>query len=498
MNPGSSGPSDADILQRDWELRTHLESLGLASIEDYKTWCAQNGFSTRIHKHWRDRCKERYTASRAAIERRLTRRQTEKRKPGRTIQRIFDGELDESDLTQPELLLIHQTVTGIEDEHTRDALLQLLLHVEETGLLTTQPAFPPFGEQNGNNFIEGLIGLARHCGQWIRPLKSWKPRSHNARRQFSSLAGHLLAKYHVPRFMDSVWFLGQSAEAARQQAWYVSLGNGQSPRDLDLPVSLTKRMAFHFLQAPKDCSVRAALRWGQVIGLGGNGRLVAAILGSRMGTDFDHDDFWITVIRWFIQNPTLDPVQTGPLIDYIHYQRFEPQEIVTDARHTDLRPLPSDFSMKGRTAASLMRDMNQWHARLRKEPEKPQLEWQASRIGSFDWTEGVLATNNLRRWTIIELLSRKELYDEGHVLRHCVASYDNCCAFGGTSIWSMGVERNLGRRKRVLTIEVVNASKVICQVRGKANRLPNQKEMDIVRRWACQEALALAEYVGTG
>ena len=328
MNPSPSGTSDADLLQRDGELRPHLESLGLTSVEDYKTWCVQNGFSTRIDKHWRDRCRERYIASRDAIERRLTCKRTEKRKLGRIIQGIFDGELDEADLTQPVLVLIHQAATRVENEHTRDAFLQLLLHVEETGLLTTQPAFPPFGEQNGNNFIEGLIGLARNCGQWIRPLKSWKPRSHNARRQFSSLAGHLLAKYRVPLFMDSVWFMGQSAEAARQQAWYVSLGNGRSPRHLDLPVHLTKRMAFHFLQAPKDCSVHAAIRWGQVIGLGGNGRLVTAILGSRIGTDFDNDDFWITVIRWFIQNPTLDPVQIGPLIDYIHHRRFEPQGVL--------------------------------------------------------------------------------------------------------------------------------------------------------------------------
>jgi len=61
----------------------------------------------------------------------------------------------------------------------------------------------------------------------------------------------------------------------------------------------------------------------------------------------------------------------------------------------------------------------------------------------------------------------------------------------------MGVERNLGRRKRVLTIEVANASRAICQIRGNANRLPNQKEMDIVKRWACQESLSLTEYAGT-
>jgi hypothetical protein len=255
-------------------------------------------------------------------------------------------------------------------------------------------------------------------------------------------------------------------------------------------------MARQFLLAPKDYSVNSALRWGQVIGLGGNGRLVKAILGSRIGTDFDNDDFWITVIRWFIQNPMFDPAQIGPLIDYIHRQKYELHEVVTGPDRTEVRPPDSDFSMKGRTAASLLREMHQWHAQLRKETEKPPLEWVESGIGVLDWTEGVLASDNLRRWTIIELLSRKELHHEGQVMRHCVASYDNSCLFGRSSIWSMGVERNHQRRKRVLTIEVANRAKRICQIRGKANRSPIQKEMNIVRRWASKEGLSLAEYVG--
>ena len=78
--------------------------------------------------------------------------------------------------------------------------------------------------------------------------------------------------------MDSAWFRGQSEEAERQQAWYKKLGSGVSPRSLDLPIPLTKRMVRHFLHAPKDSSVDTALRWGQVMGLGGEGRLAKAIL----------------------------------------------------------------------------------------------------------------------------------------------------------------------------------------------------------------------------
>ncbi|HUG68512.1 MAG TPA: PcfJ domain-containing protein [Pirellulaceae bacterium] len=497
MRTDTSDTQATEILTRDPELAPHLEALGLKSVEEYTSWCARNGFSLCIEKHWRDRCKERYYAAQDAIKARLARKKQERRKPRRIIARIMDGNVEEGDLTQPHLVLIHQTVAAIDHQQTKNALRELLLSVEgHTGLLATERAYPQFGAHDGNTFIGGLLGLARNHLHWVRPLKTWIPRSHNVRRQFSSLARHLLAKYPVPSFMDSVWFRGQTDEAAKQQTWYKRLASGESPRRLDFPLSLTKRMARHFLQAPKDCSVDAALRWSQVIGLGGDGRLVEAILGSRIAADFDENDFWETVIRWFIQHPMLDPAQIGPLIDYIYRRKFEPLEFDVTADDPDARPTQSGFTMKGRTPAILIRQMREWHARLRKEPEKPQLEWTGSGVAPFEWTEGDLGSNNLRRWTIIELLNRKDLYDEGRVMRHCVASYDNSCAFGGTSIWSMGLERNYGCRKRVLTIELANPLKRICQIRGKTNRLPTQKEMNIVRRWASQANLTLAECFG--
>ena len=485
----------AERLADDLDLQSHLVALGLKSLEEYTSWCARHGFSVRVDKSWRDRCRERYFAARDGIRDRLARKKRELRKPGRVIERIFSGELSEQDLTQPHLALVAKIAGTITDGAARDAFCHLLRHVERSSrLLSTRPAVPRRGIIDGNTYIDGLFALALNRGHWIRPLQSWQPRSRNPRRQFSTLAAHLLAQFAVPAFLDSVWFLGTTDEAKQQQAWYRAMAAGRSPRSLDLPIPLTRRMAHHFLQAPCDYSIDDAIRYGQVMGLGGSVRQVRAILGSRIGADFTNNDFWTTVIRWMIANPMFDPALVGPLIDYIQRQKFDPQEFAA-GDGVELRPAQPGFSMQGRTAASLLRQMRRWHAGLRKQPAKPPLEWCESGFGGLEWSEGTRGSGNHRHWAIVELLSRQELYAEGRTLRHCVASYDSSCAFGRSSIWSLAVERDAGRSRRVLTIEVSNASRTICQVRGKANRLPSQKEMGIVHRWAAQQGLRVASHV---
>ncbi len=480
---------------RDREFQEHLAALGLTTAEEYLNWCAQHGFSVRVKKHWHQRCKERYFACDHEIRTRCIRKKQESRHPRRTILKIVNNELVAAEVTQPHLIAICEVFSSLEGD-ARDAFLRLLLHIQDcTDLLRSEPVIRHFGTQAGNTYIDALSALAKHHGVWLRSPESWRPPTHNSRRQFSSLARHLMAKYPTPVFMDSVWFKGRAPEAQKQQQWFLGIGDGKSPRELDVPVRFTKRMVHHFFHAPADCTVEAAFRWGQVLGLGGDVRLVEAILGSKLAADFAHDEFWISVIRWLIDNPMLDRLHVAPIVDYIHYQKFEPQQVATAPGEIEPRPLQPEFSMKGRTPASLLRQIQEWHGELQKEPQQTQVQWYESGIGEFDWTEGTTASENHRHWTIKEILTRKDLFGEGCAMRHCVASYENSCATGQTSIWSMGIERNGGRRKRALTVEVGIDRKILCQARGKTNRLPTEKEMDILRRWAIQEGLTVAEHV---
>ena len=484
---------DAEL---DPDLLAHIRSLGLATVDEYVDWCAKNGFSRRTNKHWKVRLKERTFAQRAVADSRLAQKKTEVRKPVRVIQSIVKGDVTSADVTQPHLKSVCQAWKSAQNSSRAcNAFGKLLEHLSTcSDLVNGQPAVAQFGHQAGNTFVDGLLALARSARNWIRPITDWKPQTHNTRRQFSSLARHLFCEWPVPAFMDSVWFKGNSPEAVRQQRWFRHIGRGENIRTADLPLALTKRMAHHFMQAPADFTAEAALRWGQIHGLGGTERLVRTLVGSRIGTTFEQDEFWTTVFQFFIANPMLDLAHVGPMVDFIYEQRFVPQAVFVAPDVMERgAPLQPNFTMKGRTPASLLRQVEAWHRGLAK-IRQPKADWPASGIAGFEFIEGTERGGNLKIWSITELLSTKALVAEGRKMKHCVATYAHSCSAGACSIWTLEVETFEGASK-ILTIEVVNARRTISQARGKCNMLPGDKHRSIMRRWAEQAGLMLPNYV---
>ncbi len=473
-------------------LRQHLCALGLGSTQEYKTWCRQHGFSGHLYKGSQQQQRERLVVTRLIAAAKLA-ESSKKPNFSKVIADAFTGSLRPVESRSP----WHSTIRRVsevasKDRHVKAKLLDLLLHVQSRmEFLDTSPALPQLGHQPGNTWIDGLLALAHSWRSWQRPIEEWAPRTHNTRRQFASLARHLLVEYPVPTFMDAVWFMGVREAAIQRQRWFSHIGMGNNIRTADTPIPLTKRMAHYFMQAPGDCTVDQAFRWGQVVGLGGSSRLARTIMATRLGEHFEHDDFWITVVRFFIDNPMLDLVHVGPIIDYLHEQRFVSREEFVAAGVFERRPpAQPNLTMKGRNPATLLRQVEHWHRRLGKEADHIKGEWASSGIGGFDGIEGQEGSPSLRRWTIRELLSGRALATEGRVMQHCVASYAHSCARRATSIWSLQMQNHEGSQ-RILTVEVRLSSKTICQARGKRNAMPDAKGKDILRRWAAQEGLRL-------
>ena len=195
--------------------------------------------------------------------------------------------------------------------------------------------------------------------------------------QFNDIARHLLSRYDVPAFMDSVWFEGVGRRGRQLQEWFIHIGTGGNIRDLDTPIRLTRRMAHVFLQAPTNNTIERNLRWAQVIGMGGDERLATAVLRTRLGRKYEDDEFWGSVVLFLVNNAMMDPSWVGPIVDYVHNVKYARRRIVQDGGGvTEAPPLHPEFTMKGRSATKLLRQVEAWHGQLNRERYVDFQTWQ--------------------------------------------------------------------------------------------------------------------------
>ena len=469
--------------------------LGLASTADYAEWCRARGFRESVQKSWgeleQEWCAygEELAKSRAEL--------TVDRDPGRLLAEVCAGCASSRDIVRPRWRALAERVEAAGLEGAQRRALRMLVEVVDrrAKLLLADAAF---GDET-LPMIDGLLNLARRRRHWIREPASWRPRTHNARRQLASLLRHLVARYPVPAFMDAAW-LRWDASAELYRDWFLLIGSGENLRKSPAPLRLTKRAVHHFLEAPAFYTIEQALRWGQILALGGDPRLVEAVNATRLGRGFAHEEFWVTVLHFFVNNPGLDRAQVGPVIDYLQSQRFESTlEFVAQGLRERRPPPQPNLSMQGRTVASLLRQVEAWHRELGRAAPGSAGSWERSGIGELDLETGV-RQRDLRVWRIRELLSAGELAAEGHAMRHCVALYARHCLAGSCSIWTLELHgfdavRGRGFARKHLTIRVTRQG-VIAEVRGRGNRLPTPEEHEILQRWARQEGLELSRFLG--
>ncbi len=228
--------------------------------------------------------------------------------------------------------------------------------------------------------IIALHNLFLRKKEWINDITSWKRKSYNSDKQIVSLSRHLLCKYDIPSFMDKCWY----GTNQNWIDWFIHIGKGGNIRTSKIPVILTKKMAFHFLQSPDEYTPNEALRWAQIHGLGGNERMARGIIESIIGNDFNNDIFWSTIIHFFVRNPMIDTAQISPLIDYISYVKFDGDRVYDNGGLYNTPPSNPSFEIKGRTIDALMRGMNTWHKDIGKNEKRnvPQ-NWDGYEIVDF-------------------------------------------------------------------------------------------------------------------
>jgi hypothetical protein len=453
--------------------------MNLHSIPAYQDWCLLHGFGTRLNKAPAQLERE-YQHYKQLVSKERLKQNNREGNLRYVIEKMYRQEIGYHDLNNQILLIIHN---GFRQAQNKKLLRNVLLQLDESTKLL-----------NYVDYTKGIVSFVAHYALWLRPIAEWQPKTHNVNRQFSSLARHLFAYYDVPAFMNGVWHNGN--EIAK--GWFIHIGMGKNIRTAkSLPIKMTKKMAHCFLQAPADYDVKAAFRWAQIHALGGNKRIADAVAETRMARVFKNkdDEFWLSVLRFFITNPMLDTAQFNPIVDYIWHQKYENRLVFVDrgvARNDG--PEQPNFSMNGRTPDTLLRQVDNWYRCLGKESRGENLKWVKSKYSDYRHIEGRAASRNMKVWTIRELLSSKELIAEGREQCHCVATYARSCVSRQTSIWTMDVQATQARQK-LLTIELHHPTKTIRQVRGLRNRMATNGEMDVVRRWVHKEGLSIASYV---
>jgi hypothetical protein len=336
--------------------------------------------------------------------------------------------------------------------------------------------------RNDEDFERCIAAILHKRTMFIRQIKDWKPQGKSGHALFISLANHVFAKYKTPQFLWSEF----SKPNLHYQDAVIHIASGGSlyslVKDKKFPVQMTRQMCHLFLQAPSSCTIASAVRYAQVIGLGGSKRLWEAIattlpniVPARYGYDAHiNEELFSTEIQWFCNQSMLDPNQVKPIHDFVEHCC---REAVAENKV---------YSLKGRTADSVIRQMQEWHAGLSK--------MKVGRFNRFNPSgfEGAVydfsSNTEAEIWRVKELLTAKELQEEGRRQQHCVFSYAGAIEKGRTSIWVLTKEDNKGNWA-MCTVEVENATKRIVQVRGRFNRIATVKEQSILVRWATEKGL---------
>ena len=344
-----------------------------------------------------------------------------------------------------------------------------------------------------NDYINGLVNLSKWWWMWKDNPDFWSPKSKNIDRQFASLARHLLCKYQVPAFMDKVWYKIDS-ENELYQEWFINLGQGENIRKQRfLPIELTKKMGHHFLEAPNHFTVKEAIRWGQVKGVGGDHRTALGILSTPLSTDFSNNEFWTSVIRFFIDNPMMDTNQYGPICDYIRNQKFHDRgQIYVDNELVHLGPTQPNFSMHRRDPNVLLRQVEDWHRELREMPRfgtmREDCSWSSCGIPGFIH-KGKEEINE-----IVEILSSRELYAEGEIMKHCVGSYVDSCKNNQIAIYSYR-RIDVSGIHHEATLEVRISDRTISQARKKCNAPLTAQDWSKIREWINKVNLQISKWI---
>jgi hypothetical protein len=329
----------------------------------------------------------------------------------------------------------------------------------------------------------------------LRDARAWRPqmKTRDVARLRLAAARYLFARYTVAEHLEQIWIDCSGlapAEIILRKRWYIVAAGGGSLHREEAGAWLSRKEVHAFLNPPPHLGFEAAIWQAIARSYSNDSAIVLRIARSRIAqTPRAELGFWREVVRFFCAHPTTVE-EMDDLRDYL----------------ADCRRRNPEFGLKGRTLASLGRQMREWHrdleairriefARRRAEAAQARVRgqalgrelagdgsWPGAAIADWSWSPAAKDRSNREEHLVIQLRTAADLVAETRAMHHCVASYAPKCIAGHASIWSLR-RRAAGHTDRILTIELDRQCRAI-QVRGFANRTPRTEERKLLERWA--------------
>jgi hypothetical protein len=329
----------------------------------------------------------------------------------------------------------------------------------------------------------------------LRDARAWRPqmKTRDAARLRLAAARYLFARYTVAEHLEQIWIDCSGLdrdEITLRKRWYIVAAGGGSLYREGAGAWLSRKEVHAFLHPPPRLGFEAAIWQAIARSYSNDPGIVLRIARSRIAqTPPAELGFWREVVRFFCAHPTTVE-EMDDLRDYL----------------TDCHRRNPEFGLKGRTLASLSRQMREWHrdleaierievARRRAEAAQARARgqalpreaagggsWPGAAIADWSWSPAAKDRSKREEYLVSQLRTAADLVAETRAMRHCVASYAAKCIAGHASIWSLR-RRAAGNTERLLTIELDRQYRAI-QVRGLANRTPRTEERKLLERWA--------------
>jgi len=318
--------------------------------------------------------------------------------------------------------------------------------------------------------IQMVYNVVQLRSFWRNDLFNWKPLSKQKSQQWHELIRYLFHQFDTPTFLYKAFL--QAGDLLHMH-WFIHITIGKRVKDLPMmPIPFTQKIGHYFLQAPHQFSVAEALRWAQVMGMGGDQKLAERIAASWLSVKpYQHEDFWETFIHLLIRGGMFNLSKITELIDYVRECKRENVQ----------------YHLKGRTLQSLMRQSDEWHGRFT--TIKGNQFWKPSGI------EGCEVKRKECLLKMEELTESKLLAEEGRAMKHCVGSYTYYCAKGKTAIFSLRKYTHGLLLEVLATIEVNVALRKVMQAKAKMNAQISADARKILDDWAEAQGLTINTYL---